>query len=667
MSHRDDGRLMCKYGHEQAGVFEENNEGITDGLTRRHTKRLKRESKSQQAKNRRMYGRNAYFLILQGMQHILKTQVTMLVQNEGAPEALVETAKILWLHYVSMLSDVNTHFPSEAQVDGVPDSTQADIAMSSPTTQQQRTSTSASMLLSQHTQSQGYDIMDDSLDFLLRKLDDDIVRDKVELLEWEQEYQPPAQKQPHRAGSSVKMTAEIYEDDANLDHDDNSNDGDNANSSGDERKAPRLGDNLGPSLAKSLEKRIEVFVRLECLPAIIYLAFVWLRVPVSLMDVQRLMVDERIPYTTVGRLVPFEISTRLGAGGMRIFDAPYPPSAARIKKIVSALETLYAKHCSLLFPLPDIPLVLLSIMRRLDLTIGIYPMVLHIIELAKICERDSGSTSDDIYLNTMAGIVIFLKMHYGLDEIERVSTQQDSTEAELDLPPLHEFLRKWRSDWTREFSIGALPYLTACGGHWVKDFASYYERVTQRSYIPSYKKEFKSFAARYRQTLEVLTASNTMNPDLASRLLPSKYACSFYSEEPGHISSSNDHHVNTPNDVQLQSSDGSSPGIALLSMSARLSKSLLSARDSRYQKWPYMGFAEPFEHYPEVKIKRGEHYAVFNPKTRHSMAGYMIPTFGLVLARCAMIIGHTQQTLMQHIAMLEKMLQKQLKTSHASH
>ncbi|KAJ2078343.1 hypothetical protein H4R24_004537 [Coemansia sp. RSA 988] len=668
MSHRDDGRLMCKYGHEQAGVFEEDNERIMEGSTRRYTKKLKRETKSQRERSRRMYGRNAYFLILQGMQHILKIQVTMLVENEGAPNALIETTKILWLRYVSILNDVNAHISNEDQLDIVTDPTEADIAKASSATQQ-RTSASASALLSQHTQSQGYDIMDDSLDFLLRKVDDDIVRDKVELLEWEREQQPPAYEKTQQAEAAMPIIAEMEDDDeeyVNSDQDENDNDSDSADDAVVKQKAPRLLYGLGSVSVERVLERIEVFVRLECLPAIIYLAFVWLRVPISLADIHRLMVDERIPYTSLGRLVPSEISTRLGAGGMRVFDVPFPPNVLRIKKLVSAMEILYKKHYSLLFPLPDIPLVVLSTIHRLDLTIDIYPMVMHIIELAEIHEYLTAASRDDIYLSVMAAIVICLKMHYGLDEIERASTQQDSTKAELDLPPLHDFLKKWRSNWSRELSIGALPYLTAYGGHWVQDFASYYERVTQRSSIPSYKKEFRSLSARYRHTLDMLTASSTMDSDMAARLLPSGYMRNSSSSASGSLLASNKRLDSAPDDTQLQSNDDSSSGINLLNASASISKSLLYEDDTRSRKCPYTGLAEPFDHYPEIKIQRGERYPIFTTQSRHRVPGYMIPTLGLVLARCAMIIGHTQKELLQCITELETKLQELLYTTHPS-
>ncbi|KAJ2805811.1 hypothetical protein H4R20_001944 [Coemansia guatemalensis] len=665
MSRRDDGRMMCKYGHEQAGVFEEDNEGITEGSTRRYTKRLNRETKAQKAKNRRMYGRNAYFLILQGMQHILRIQVTMLVENEGAPKALIETTKILWLRYVSKLSDVNTHVTSEARLNSVPDSTQADAANPSSATPQ-RTSASTSALLSQHTQSQGYDIMDDSLDFLLRKVDDDIVRDKVELLEWEQEqeHQSSTQEQTQQAESFVAIAAEMEEDDINSEQDENDNDSDSVDETGVKQKVPRFKRGLRQAAIEKLLNRIEVFVRLECLPAIIYLAFLWLRVPISFMDIHRLMVDERIPYTSLGRLVPSEISTRLGTGGMRIFDVAFPPSVSRIKRLVAAMEMLYKKHYSLLFPLPDTPLVLLSIMHRLDLPIDIYPMALQIIELAEAHEDSSAKFSDDIYLSTMAAIVICLKLHYGLDEIERTSSQQDSAKAELDLPPLHEFLKKWRSDWTREFSIGALPYLTAYGGHWIRDFASYYERVTQRPYIPGYKKEFKNLATRYRHTLDILTASSTLDSDVAGRVLPSEYTRNSHSDKSGRLPTSNERSASTSNGNRSQSSNDSPPGINLLNVSANLSKSLLLAEDTRQQKCPYTGIAEPFDHYPWVKIQRGERYPIFTTQTRRRLPGYMIPTLGLVLARCAMIIGISQKTLLQRITELEIRLQERVDASH---
>ncbi|KAJ2758504.1 hypothetical protein IWQ57_006814, partial [Coemansia nantahalensis] len=159
MSHRSDGRLMCKRGHEQADFIEEEAEGIMEGSTRRHTKSQRRETKSERRQKQRVYGSDARFLVVQGMQHIIKLQATMLVDNEGAPAALLETVRKLWLLYVSELEFVKTYTADD------------DSAAAGTQSASQPDDYSA----------------DRSLDFLLAKIDDDIERDNMELLELEQQ------------------------------------------------------------------------------------------------------------------------------------------------------------------------------------------------------------------------------------------------------------------------------------------------------------------------------------------------------------------------------------------------------------------------------------------------------------------------------------------------
>ncbi|KAJ2592502.1 hypothetical protein EV177_008718, partial [Coemansia sp. RSA 1804] len=49
MINREDGRVTCRHGHEQAGVFEESAELIVSGSTRRHVARRRRENKRRMA------------------------------------------------------------------------------------------------------------------------------------------------------------------------------------------------------------------------------------------------------------------------------------------------------------------------------------------------------------------------------------------------------------------------------------------------------------------------------------------------------------------------------------------------------------------------------------------------------------------------------------------
>ncbi|KAJ2350692.1 hypothetical protein GGF43_004249 [Coemansia sp. RSA 2618] len=565
MSYRHDGRLMCRYGHEQAGVIEEEAEGIIEGSTRRHMKRTKRESKKQQERDRRMYGRNAHFLILQAMQHIIKLQATKLVQNEGVPEPLIGAVRSLWLLYVSKLEDIDD---AGVAKQGAEAAKEMGVVLPSAGTQEQDGLASGEMS-SQFTQSQDGG-GDTSLDLLLQRVDEDIARDEAEILEWEQEQ-----------GNDMPGLSQS-EGQTDTEYDTDIQDTIERPKRGRVKKADRM--KHSPGL-----KDLEGFVRLEFLPAIVYLAFMWLRLPVSLADLYYMMADERIPYVSAYQYVPSEITSRMGEGVMSLLHGPYAPSVFRLQKTVAAFELFYQKHYEIAFPMPDAQLVLLSILKRLGLGVELYPMAMKIAGIANKDLHTSEECRYIMHLSLTAGIIVCLKLHYGLDEVERTSPPGT---AGLDMPPLHEFLAKWRNDWVSELSIGAIPHMTAYGERWEKDFAEYYKRLTYRSEIPRYKASFKVLGAKYSQIINSLADSSSLSAESAARLLPPAIACRFQQASPEQQS-----------EHEQPASDASDFG-ELIDPLGR-SKHLRSS-DSGKQELPLMSFVEPFDHHPELWLRRGE-------------------------------------------------------------
>ncbi|KAJ1733369.1 hypothetical protein LPJ61_001592 [Coemansia biformis] len=632
MSNRSDGRLMCKRGHEQADFIEEEAEGIMEGSTRRRTKSLKRETKSERRRKQRVYGGDAQFLIIQGMQYILKLQATMLVENEGAPEALIETVRKLWLLYVSELDLVKTY-----AVDGEAPATEPG--------QTQATASESGTRSAPQSQSRGDYGVDTSLDFLLSKIDDDMARDRVEMLEFEQQVR------------GVSEPADVHaENDGTEDaHSDGGGDSGNdvkagAGRSPASRRAHRPAGPDGVLLA-----HIEAFPRMEFLPAILYLACVWLRLPVSCADLYYLMADERIPYVSAHLHVPVEIVTRLGDNVVSIFVVPHSPGAGRLQQVASAFETFYKNHHSIAFPSPDVPLVLLSVLRRLDLSLEVYPMVMRVLEVTDKHTGCPGRQRYQTQLNAMTAIAICLKLHYGLDEVERVAGP-GGAEAELDLPPLRDFLEKWRRDWARELSVGVVPFLTAYGEPWEQAFAAHFRRTMTRpyaEYMPVLKAAFRALGPKYRQAVESLAADRELSAEEARRLLPPDYARGFAQAEAGAAPLPLERTEQVRAERMRRKGDGTAAVAAQIDP-LHLSALFLPIRSDQVPERRYSSIAEPFDNHPEIQLQRGEQYfALVTRQKPLGAPGYMIPVLGLVLARCATILGCTQETLIRRMSAME--------------
>ncbi|KAJ1818562.1 hypothetical protein LPJ56_003815, partial [Coemansia sp. RSA 2599] len=495
---RGDGRVMCKNGHEQAGIVEEVTETMADSMTRRHIRKLKRESKRQTAQRKRMYGRGGRFLVLQIMQYILKEQATALVEELGAPESVLGTVRNLWLLYVSKLDGIVV--PSTEGDDDLDGQTPANIAkkqrvsimrsalanenndgslhsqQSTQTTQQTQAQAQAQAQTQTQTQdmlnlSQGdYDgigdddlaFIDESLNSLLQKIDDDIARDELEMLELN-EYQATE-------GRLHKSQA-VAADEEQSDESDQS-DADQGSAS----KSRTVQESEYASFAKNsiyggLLRHIETFVHLEYLPAILYLAFAWLRLPLTHAELFRLLADERVPYASAYQRLPEEITERIGKGFIGFINLKFSPSIARLRTITRGFVIFFQKHHSIQFSPVDTPVMLLHLIRRLGLGIGVYAMAMRLLELFDIQRMKFNLHRKKLELTVISAIIIVLKLHYGLDEIERQPAEpEETTGRSLGLPPLKEFLEKWREDWKRELLISTKPELTTIGSDWEAEF-----------------------------------------------------------------------------------------------------------------------------------------------------------------------------------------------------
>ncbi|KAI9475016.1 hypothetical protein BX667DRAFT_497935 [Coemansia mojavensis] len=617
-AYRDDGRLMCKHGHEQMDFIEEEAEGIIEGSTRRHIKSNKRISKRKQERENRLHGEDANFILVQGMQFIIKLQATKLAEIANLPDPFVETVKKLWLLYVSKLDDVNKDM-TERDVQNMY------LSAHSQDKWAQGSSQESAGDFGQPSQETAVD--SGSLDFLMQKVDEDIAKDVEEMRLWEQQDESPV------ATHNTYMEAPQ----SNSDNEDMLLENDEHTAQSSTQLNRRL------NLSKSdILKHIETFVSLEYLPVILYIALLWLRIPAQLADLHYLMADERVPYASAYQYLPAEITERLGDGLLAVFKRPYPPSVNRMRSIMSKLPLFYQKHYGIEIPRPNAPLLLLSIIKRLGLCIDLYPMVMKLIGLTRLTQFTKISCGHTISIYFTAAIVVCLKMHYGLDEIER-EPPADSLHRdiyELDLPSLKEFMAEWRFSWMSELSIGAIPYLTTFGKHWEDEFAEYYRRLTHRPKLPKHKLLFKKLDSKYTQVLA--SAARDLPPEAAAALLPSKI---------------------TDKHNGAQQDEPRSP-LSLEALVEPLYKNPAKVPlDDREKKLLLMSnMAMPLDNHPEISLKRGEFIMSFaDGKDVAEGHGYINPIFGMVVARCSMMLGCSQSRLLTEVAHFDTSLKRLFK------
>ncbi|KAJ2557754.1 hypothetical protein EV175_001156 [Coemansia sp. RSA 1933] len=652
MAARDDGRVTCRYGHEQAGIFEESTELLVSGSIRRHTAKPRRESKRKRLQNRRLYGRNAHFLILQGMQHILKLQAETLVRDLGAPDALVAAVRDIWLLYISQLDHQDSLDPTLHQDYHNNNSNNNDPhqeTSASAANTQRHTDLSANSLYTQHlTQTQGSSAVDDSIDDLLKQIDADIAEDEEDIIAWQR-------RNENRAASLLNNSPQVpSERERPAEH-----------------EAGHLS-SISPLASSRVVSAIKRFVRMECLPAILYLAFLWIHAPITHGDLHYIIAEERIPYVSAYLRLPDQIHSRLGQGLSSIFIVPFAPSITRIKTLSAAFQSLFLTTMGITFPQQTLPQQMVMLVKRLNLPLNFYHIAMRAIELI----------GNDVYMRvsrrgpttvSMAAIVVCLKLHYGLDEIERQSTNtDDSAELAPDLPPLHDFLDSWRDAWESEMSIGVIPHLTAYGSCWSHQFAEYYKRLVSRDHIKRYRAVYRDLSRRYRNTIEHLATRDQMDdPQVAQSMLPYEYITRRRQKKPPNKrgrrpKAKSDQQEELPEKRSSQSStslenlssdvEELKKYIEPVNIAAVYDKNTRMAMRSKTRPPPTI--VAPLDGCTQIQLEPGEKYMLLHPDHTHTVYGdgYTMPTFGLIVARCAMILGCTPDVLIQSIVHLEHWL-----------
>ncbi|KAJ2907478.1 hypothetical protein GGI21_003848, partial [Coemansia aciculifera] len=606
---------MCKNGHEQAGVVAEETENIIEGSTFRHVKTgVRRYNKEREAREKRIYGSAARFMVLEAFQEILKMQVMSLVKDHGAPEALVGVVRNLWLLYVSQMQNVDRVDDDEMAVqEGV-----MNLLSQRAPSHNQASTMLADALFSQHTQSQRYEPVDDSLDIMLRRVDDDIARDEAEMLEWDRELQLSDNDEPGA------MSPNRHDNNGDDEGSDEGRDNIFNDTNGKQAARARTG-SCRPGAHKRSLDQIEKYPKMEYLPVFLYLGYRFLRLPVLSADIFRMLVEERIPYLSAHDRLPERIHECVGYGYSVFFRPLFPPSVVRILYLSNAFGRFFASHYSIEPPLPDVPSMLLSLLKRLGLGIELYTMVMRLLELTSTrpCQPTWNVSWPERVL--ISAIIVVLKMHYGLDEIERQSPPGALPHAP-NLPSLHDFLDKWRSDWESELSIGTLPHITAFGDEWEAAFVENCRRAMVRRKGSTMVKSFKEIATKYRRMIESVVSSGGMSAEEAQRILPPEYAKHFSANEPALTR------------TQIQSSSQIADSVATSTRNASSSVQPIAHYkvNSVGTKRPLYTLLEPFYHHPEIQLEPGEHYfSTLHYINKNATPGYTVPIVGLIYARCA--------------------------------
>ncbi|KAJ1897330.1 hypothetical protein LPJ66_003434 [Kickxella alabastrina] len=622
---RRDGRVMCRNGHQQEGMFEEVTEAMIDGITRRRFKTTKRIGRKEMQKSRRLYGNNARFLILESMQFILKKQVTALVEDLGAPEALLGVVRHLWLLYVSKMKniyvsrDASEEFWQKDEEEG--EKTRVNKA------EQHSGSVADALYSQQYSQAKGQsqtqtaesgadhdmEYVEDSLDALLKRVDD-ITREEQEVIEWERrrtkiaDHGSPRSQSPGSDASDAEEATGAAE--------------------ASEQAALSATENERKRINWALVAHIEEFIHMEYLPALLWLSFAWLKLPLTHTDMYWLMADEHVPYVSGHQWLPESMTSRMGKNIINIFIVPFAVTPVRMRALTRAFQTFFDKHCEISFTPIDNSVLLRYLVRRLGIGMDVHAMVLRLLEHLEVQPDGSGAYRRQFEVILMSAIVVVLKLHYGLDEIERVHDPENGEELGGGLPPLGDFLRKWRSDWERELSVSFTPDLTALGERWEREFAAYCRRRLVRRGIPTRRVAYREVATRYRRIVEELAEQIGGDPEAARRLLPPEYVAKKSGGGTKAAAVDGIGHIRMP---VLEPAGGV---------------------DEAYES-----IVEPFDNYPEIRLRRGEMYAAIQRKDKFgNLPGYTVPVMGLVTARCALVAGCQQSTLLFYISHLESRL-----------
>ncbi|KAJ2612543.1 hypothetical protein EV177_002927, partial [Coemansia sp. RSA 1804] len=302
----------------------------------------------------------------------------------------------------------------------------------------------------------------------------------------------------------------------------------------------------------------------------------------------------------------------------------------------------------------------------------IYPMVMRAVELGGDVVRAKTKKKGVTFI-AMAAIIVCLKLHYGLDEIERKPSGPDS-ESKLNLPPLDKFLEAWRDDWESEMSIGSIPYMTAYGQNWPTIFAEHYKRLVSSHGARRTRAVYDDISRRYRSAIDTLAASDRVDSlQTAQPILPYEYHHRYKDlNDPlglgppklGRKKQARDQ----PRPVRpppkrpracvtrdLLTEAEIEKCILPVSISAVYSKGARKALDPSGRKRPSTTIVQPFKNHGQIQLEHGEKsivlYSISHSNTHGG--GYTMPLFGLIISRCAMILGCTAEDLIRLVTSFE--------------
>ncbi|KAJ1949085.1 hypothetical protein FBU59_001302 [Linderina macrospora] len=619
MSVRGDGRMTCKYGHMQEGVVVEGSEDYVQSSRKRQGTSTRKAGKWQLRREKRLYGDDARFLILQILQLILKRQVQALVQDLGAPSEITGVVRNLWLMYTTKME--NIRFPTHCGVLDADDGDEEDEEEerssarggSARKSQQNSELVTADSLFRQYTQTQ-----DDSIDVFLRNVEEDIVRDEEEMAEWEERH----------GGTDT-----VHEDSV---IDALSAPEDNAAGARARRRTKAT------AAGQKYEDLIERSVHMEFLPAIIHLGFAWLRYPVSVGDMVRLMADESIPYVNAAGLIPESLKGHMTRVAFNLVNGLSIPGSTRLRSISIAFEHFYQRHYSIDFPAIEPPIQILSLLKRLNMDLRFYPVVMRIVEAARIdiaCVMESRALAS---YRAFGAIIVALQLHYGLDEIGRVPSEETEQFAD-GLPTLQQFLDKWCEDWEREAPVSVFPALATVDKHRLEAYTGYAKRMLDRETVPLHLERYRELGRRYKYALEKVALDFEGSAGKAGQILPAEFVSKYFGTQ-AEIQTGASSPVHSQEDNAVVASE------QLAELERRLvpiRMPILGAARSGERMRQFSTIAQPLTNHKDLGLKSGRLQAIIS--RQRQTPGYSIPVLGLVVARCAMLAGITQEMMYTQI------------------
>lgn len=187
--------------------------------------------------------------------------------------------------------------------------------------------------------------------------------------------------------------------------------------------------------------------------AIILCGCFYLHLPITYTDIYDWIIQSKIPYLSAYKLVP-QFSKELFVleriyGMSTILRPKTIPSSKKIGILFRKCMILYTKNIQVVFPLANVPVLLLKYVNRMYLPLPIYHLALSLVSsMPDITWNVStaGVISDPLY-RIMAILVITIKIIFGFNPNSNDSRLEQS--VEFHLPKFSELRLIWKEDLKR--------------------------------------------------------------------------------------------------------------------------------------------------------------------------------------------------------------------------